>query len=51
MTYSMLVALGIALVGVYLLLRLYDRLPQSESARRKRRAIKPKRRRDTEATE
>jgi phosphatidylglycerol---prolipoprotein diacylglyceryl transferase len=48
-TYSMLLAIGLALVGVLVLLYLYDKLPESgRSRRRRRRAVKPKPRRATE---
>ncbi|RMG90086.1 MAG: prolipoprotein diacylglyceryl transferase [Chloroflexi bacterium] len=46
LTYSMVAAVLLALVGVWLLLRLYDKLPESARARRRRRrAVKPKPRR------
>ncbi len=51
LTYSMVVAAFIALGGVYVLLQRYGKIPQSERQLRKRRAVKPKRRRETEATE
>lgn len=48
-TYSMLAALLLAVAGVLLLLRLYDRLPLGAQARRRRaRKLKPKPRRDSE---
>lgn len=54
LSYSMIVAFGIAIAGVIVLLYLYDKLPQSETARRRqlnsRRPPKPKRRRDAETT-
>lgn len=45
-TYSMVAAFAIALVGVYLLLRRYDRLPDRTVRRRSKRVVKPKPRRD-----
>lgn len=54
LSYSMVVAFLIALAGVVILLYLYDKLPQSETSRRRqlnrRRPSRPKRRRDTETT-
>ncbi|MCB0035543.1 MAG: prolipoprotein diacylglyceryl transferase [Anaerolineales bacterium] len=46
---SMLVAVGIALAGVFVILQRYNKLPESESSRRRRRVPKPKRRRPNEA--
>lgn len=49
-TYSMLIAVAIALVGVYILLSLYDKLPETaRRRRRRRRALKPKVNRDRTA--
>jgi len=47
-TYSMLVSIGIALAGVWVLLARYGKLPESDKKkrRRRRRALKPKPRRD-----
>ncbi len=45
-TYSMLAAAGLTLVGIYLLLVRYKKLPDKETRRRSRRVIKPKPRRD-----
>lgn len=46
-TYSMVTAVVIALVGVYILLYLYDKIPESARTRRRRkRALKPKVRRN-----
>lgn len=49
-TYSMIAAVLLALVGVYILLDLYDKLPESAISRRRRRrrTLKPKPRRDEE---
>ena len=44
-TYSMLVAFAIALVGVWLVLSKMDRLPQTMGSKRKR-PVKPKPRRN-----
>ncbi|NET74464.1 MAG: prolipoprotein diacylglyceryl transferase, partial [Sphaerospermopsis sp. SIO1G2] len=50
LTYSMLGAIGIALVGLYILLNLYEMIPQSERSRRQdlrqKRTPKPKKIRD-----
>ena len=50
LTWSMLIAIGIALAGLYVLLTLYEKIPQSERSRRndlrKKRTPKPKRQRD-----
>ncbi len=44
-TYSMLAAFALALVGVYLLLTLYKKIPDSDARRRSKRVHKPKPRR------
>lgn len=44
-TYSMIAALLLALFGVYVLLSRYDKLPNDQTRRRRRRVIKPKPRR------
>jgi phosphatidylglycerol:prolipoprotein diacylglycerol transferase len=48
-TYSMVAAIVLALVGVYLLLTLYNKIPDSSARRRSKRVLKPKPRRETEA--
>lgn len=45
LTYSMLAALAVALVGVYILLRRYNKIPDSAARRRSKRVVKPKPRR------
>jgi phosphatidylglycerol---prolipoprotein diacylglyceryl transferase len=51
-TYSMVFALGIAIAGIVLLLKFYDKLPESAlTRRRRRRTLKPKPRRATDTVE
>jgi phosphatidylglycerol:prolipoprotein diacylglycerol transferase len=45
LTYSMLAAFAIALVGLYILLRLNNKLPDKTARRRSKRVVKPKPRR------
>ncbi len=46
LTYSMLAAFVIALVGVYLLLQRYNKIPDKSARRRSKRVVKPKPRRN-----